>query len=161
MRSAIGSPGKVISRPLPSKSAGQSAISVWIRFLKAHNLIVREARMRLSDHCTIAQFDILAQLSREKEGYPLTDLSKRLLVTAGNLTGIVDRMEKLDLVKRIPDSQDRRVTRVQLTEKGKQLSRTVIPRHTKDIDQLFSALSQKEMIQLRNLLDKLIQPLEF
>ncbi len=116
--------------------------------------------MRLSDFCTIAQFDILAQLSREKQDTPLTDLSRHLLVTAGNLTGIIDRMEKLDLVKRIPDSKDRRVTRVQLTEKGRQLAKTVIPRHTKDIGQIFSVLNDKEITQLRGLMDKLVGGLE-
>jgi DNA-binding MarR family transcriptional regulator len=154
------SEGRLTSRPVPKKSSGHSAISVWIRFLKAYNLIVREARMRLSDHCTIAQFDILAQLSRDRAGSTLTDLSKHLLVTAGNLTGIIDRMEKLELVKRIPDPQDRRVTRVQLTEKGRSLARTVIPRHRKDIDQLFSSLNPRELEQLRSLMDKLIHGLE-
>jgi DNA-binding MarR family transcriptional regulator len=160
MKSTNHSGGKLTSRPVPRKAPEGSAISVWIRFLKAYNLIVREARMRLSDHCTIAQFDILAQLSREKNGSTLTDLSKRLLVTAGNLTGVVDRMEKLELVRRNSDSKDRRITRVQLTEKGKLLAKTVIPRHSKDIDQLFSTLDQKELGQMRELLDKLIHGLE-
>jgi DNA-binding MarR family transcriptional regulator len=160
VKSATRADGRLTSRPIPEKTASSSALSAWIRFLKAYNLIVREARMRLSDYCTIAQFDILAQLSREKDGTPLTILSRRLLVTAGNLTGIIDRMEKLDLVKRIPDSKDRRVTRVQLTEKGRQLAKTVIPRHMKDIDQIFSALAEKETVQLKILLDKLIQGLE-
>jgi DNA-binding MarR family transcriptional regulator len=160
MKAAIRTNGKLTSRPLPSKLSGKSALSVWIRFLKAYNLIVREARMRLSDYCTIAQFDILAQLSREKLGSPLTDLSRHLLVTAGNLTGIIDRMEKLQLVKRIPDSKDRRVIRVQLTGKGKQLAKTVIPRHAKDIDHLFSVLNEKEIARLRGLLDKLLRGLE-
>jgi DNA-binding MarR family transcriptional regulator len=160
MKSVIRPDGRLTSRPIPDKNASISAISVWIRFLKAYNLIVREARMRLSDYCTIAQFDILAQLSREKDGTPLTVLSKRLLVTAGNLTGIIDRMEKLDLVKRIPDAKDRRVTRVQLTEKGKQLAKVVIPRHAKDIDQIFSVLAEKEVVQLKGLMDKLVQSLE-
>jgi len=160
VKSAVRAEGKLTSRPVPEKNTSGSAIGVWIRFLKAYNLIVREARMRLSDYCTIAQFDILAQLSREKDGTPLTILSKRLLVTAGNLTGIIDRMEKLDLVKRVPDSKDRRVTRVQLTEKGKQLAKMVIPRHTKDIEQIFSVLAEKEVVQLKSLMDKLIHSLE-
>jgi DNA-binding MarR family transcriptional regulator len=160
MRSMVRTVGKLTPRPLPSQTPAKSALSVWIRFLKAYNLIVRESRMRLSDYCTLAQFDILAQLSREKDGTAFTDLSKRLLVTAGNLTGIVDRMEKLELVQRIPDSKDRRVTRVQLTEKGRSLAKNVIPRHARDIDQLFSSLNDKEIRQLRSLMDKLIRGLE-
>ena len=136
------------------------ALRVWIRLLKTHNLILMKSRSRLAKHCTMAQFDILAQLSRGNDGTTLIDLSRRLLVTAGNVTGMIDRMERDRLVERRPDSKDRRVTRVHLTEKGKQLAETVIPKHTKDIERLFRPLKTLELQRLRHTLDKLIAGLE-
>ncbi len=136
------------------------ALSAWIRLLKVHNLVLRKARMKLGAQCTMAQFDILAQLSREKDGTPLVELSRKLLVTAGNVTGIIDRMERLGLVKRRPDPNDRRVTRVHLTLRGRQLAKRVMPKHARDIDSIFSTLSKQEAEQLRELLEKLLQSLE-
>ena len=141
-------------------SVNDTATGAWIRLLKAHNLILREARTRLAERCSMPQFDILAQLSREKNGTPLIELSRRLLVTAGNITGIIDRMEKSGLVARKADPEDRRITRVHLTAKGKQLAKSVIPEHTRDLNSLFDSLNEKEMAQLRALLDKLIEGLE-
>lgn len=136
------------------------SLGAWIRLLKAHNLIIRRARLGMGNQCTISQFDVLAQLSREKNGTKLVDLSRRLLVTAGNVTGLIDRMESLDLVFRSPDENDRRVTRVHLTEKGKRLGKSMIPIHARDVDQLFAHLNSNEKLQLRRLLDKLIKGLE-
>ena len=136
------------------------ALSTWIRLLKAYNLIVKQSRTRLSEHCTMAQFDILAQLSRGNDGTTLAELSRRLLVTAGNITGMIDRMQEAGLVERKRDHHDRRLIRVHLTSRGKNLAKAVIPAHANDIQQMFSALSQKETLELRRLLDKLIGGLE-
>lgn len=136
------------------------ALGAWIRLLKTHNLIVRESRTRLAEHCTLAQFDILAQLMRTGDGMSPAELSRRLLVTAGNVTGMVDRMEQAGLVLRKRDPQDRRAIRIQLTEKGKRKAKTVIPRHASDMGDMFQTLSDREIEQLRRLLDKLITGLE-
>jgi DNA-binding MarR family transcriptional regulator len=143
--------------PMPSDPA---AVGTWIRMLKAHNLIFRETRRGLAPYCTMTQFDVIAQLMREKNGTTSAELSRRLLVTAGNLTGVLDRMVKSGLVRRNPDKQDRRVTRVSLTDKGKELAKTAIPIHTRDIQTLFGALSAVELRQIRLLLDKLIAGVE-
>jgi len=140
--------------------ATDGVTGAWIRLLKAHNLILREARTRLAERCSMPQFDILAQLAREKNGTPLIELSRRLLVTAGNITGIIDRMEKSGLVARKADPNDRRITRVHLTAKGKQLAKSIIPEHTRDLNSFFDSLNEKEIAQLRSLLDKLIEGLE-
>src|SRR3990172_11903220 len=108
-------------------------LAVWIRMLKLHNLVFRQARQRLVPFCTMAQFDVLAQLSRSTNGSTPAELSRHLLVTAGNITGLVDRMEKAGLVSRTPDPKDRRTIRLHLTDKGKEMARTVIPRHSQDI----------------------------
>jgi len=141
-------------------SSANPALSAWIRLLKAHNLIVKQSRSHLAEHCTLPQFDILAQLLRENNGTTLAELSRRLLVTAGNVTGLIDRMEHAGLVARKADSKDRRMIRVHLTPRGKNLAKTVIPAHANDIGKMFTGLTEKEMRQLRELLDKLIGGLE-
>ena len=128
--------------------------------MKAYNLMLREARSSLDGECTLPQFDVLAHLSREERGLTLADLSRRLLVTAGNVTGLIDRMERSGWVKRVPDAEDRRVTRVQLTKSGKAVAAKLIPQHSSDIEKLFGILSESEKTQLRQLLDKLILGME-
>ena len=83
-----------------SQAPENLALSVWIRMLKVHNLVFRAARTRMAPYCTMAQFDVIAQLSREKDWTTPAELSRRLLVTAGNLTGLLDRMQKSGLVLR-------------------------------------------------------------
>lgn len=150
---------RAVAQPL-YEAPDNIALSVWIRMLKAHNLVFRQARTAMAPYCTMAQFDVIAQLSREKDGTTPAELSRRLLVTAGNLTGLLDRIEKAGLVKRRPDPQDRRVTRVHLTNKGRELAKKVIPIHAKDIQEIISGLNMNELKHLRQLLEKLIDSFE-
>lgn len=138
------------------EAKGHTELALWIRMLKLHNLVFRQARQRMVPYCTMAQFDVLAQLSRSSNGSTPAELSRHLLVTAGNITGLVDRMQKAGLVNRSPGAKDRRTVRLHLTEKGKELARTVIPRHSQDIRDAFSSLNDAEVAELRHLLDKVI-----
>jgi DNA-binding MarR family transcriptional regulator len=141
---------------MTKEAKGHAELALWIRMLKLHNLVFRQARQRLDPYCTMAQFDVLAQLSRSSDGSTPAELSRHLLVTAANITGVVDRMQKAGLVSRTPDPKDRRTIRLHLTEKGKELARSVIPKHSQDIREAFSSLSETELTELRHLLDKLI-----
>ena len=80
----------------PVKNAdSRLALSVWVRLLKAHGLLLREVRRRVPDALTLPQFDVLAQLHRSDEGMTPGELTRELLVTAGNVTGIVERLSSL------------------------------------------------------------------
>ncbi len=72
-------------------------------------------------------------------GFTFVELSRLLLVTSGNLTGIVDRLEQQRLVERRPDAKDRRVIRVALTEKGRRVTDEVLPAHAADIEEILSS----------------------
>ena len=107
----------------------QSA-KLWIRLVKCHGLVLKAVRRRVgASDTTLPQFDVLAQLLRHPEGMTSTELSRALLVTAGNLTGIVDRLEARELVTRQAQSDDRRVRRLTLTGKGKRLARRARAHH--------------------------------
>ncbi len=136
------------------------ALSVWVRLLKAHGLLLRELRRRVPDALTLPQFDVLAQLYRSEEGMTPGGLTRELLVTAGNVTGIVERLSSLELVERHPVPGDRRAVRLRLTVKGRKLMRRAIPRHRRDVGTLFAPLAEAELARLRDLLGTLNQRLE-
>ncbi len=93
---------------------------LWLRMLSTTKLITTEIRRRLRSEfgATLPQFDLMAQLYREKEGLRLGELSKRTMVTNGNVTGLVERLEVDGHVQRVTPEGDRRVTVAILTPDG-------------------------------------------
>jgi len=146
--------------PSPAGDADSAAaVSAWLRLLKAHGLVLRQLRRRVPDRLTLPQFDVLAQLYRRESMTP-GDLTRELLVTAGNLTGIVARLVNLGLVSRHRVPEDGRAVRLRLTARGRQVMRRAIPRHRRDVATLFSVLPAPELRRLRLLLGTLSQGLE-
>jgi DNA-binding MarR family transcriptional regulator len=143
-----------------SSSNGQVAVSVWVRLLKAHGLMLRELRRRVPDPLTLPQFDVLAQLERHPQGLTPGQLTRALLVTAGNVTGIVERLVRTGLVARRPVPEDRRAVRIRLTARGRRAMRRALPRHRRDVQSLLGGLRPGELGQLRDLLGSLTRALE-
>jgi len=137
------------------EEAPRRALSIWLRLLKAHTLILREVRRDFGEAATLPQFEVLAQLQREPSGLTLVDLSRRLLVSAGNLTGIVARLERDGLVRREADPFDRRAFRVRLTPRGRSRVERLIPRHARLLSLLLADLSPRDQEELRSLLGRL------
>lgn len=102
-----------------SVDEGALALAVWVRLLKAQGLILRELRPRVPEGLTLPQFDVLAQLHRDPEGVTSSELTRELLVTAGNVTGIVGRLSRRGLVERRPVPGDRRAARIRLTARDR------------------------------------------
>jgi DNA-binding MarR family transcriptional regulator len=137
-----------------AESVASVGVSLWVRLLEAHNLMLADLRRRLSEECTMPRFDLLANLERE-DGQTLAALSRRMLVTAGNLTGLVDRAERDGVVERRPDPSDRRLSRVWLTGKGRELVQSLLPMHASHVSELLGELDANERRDLRRLLGKL------
>jgi DNA-binding MarR family transcriptional regulator len=129
-------------------------VSLWVRLLESHNIMLAEIRRRLSEDCTMPRFDLLANLERE-DGQTLAALSRRMLVTAGNLTGLVDRAERDGVVERRADPSDRRLSRVYLTNKGRELITQLLPSHASHVTELLVGLDNTDRRELRRLLGKL------
>jgi DNA-binding MarR family transcriptional regulator len=136
------------------------ALSAWVRLLKAHALMLRALRRSVPEGLTLPQFDVLAQLERRKDGMTPGDLTRALLVTAGNVTGIVDRLQRLGLVERRAVPEDRRTVRVCLSPRGRAVVRRAIPRHRRDIETLLGRLRTDDLARLRDLLGTLNRSLE-
>jgi DNA-binding MarR family transcriptional regulator len=133
------------------KSEEAESVSLWFRLLSCHSIMLAKLRRELEDKITLARFDLLASLNRE-DGQTLAGLSRALLVTAGNITGLVDRAERDGVVERRPEPSDRRVSRVWLTSKGRTLIREMLPMHGAQVHELIGELDARDREDLRRLL---------
>lgn len=132
------------------------ALRLWLRLLTCTQLIEKQVRSRLRDRfdTTLPRFDLMAQLEREPEGLKMKDLSRRLMVTGGNVTGITDQLVAEQLVERVDVPDDRRAYRVRLTPLGHQQFRAMAREHEGWIVDALSALSPREVSTLHRLLGK-------
>lgn len=126
-------------------------LRLWIRLLRTSRAIeadVRE-RLRLEFDVTLPRFDLMAALYRHPEGMKMSSLSKFLMVSNGNVTGIVDRMEKDGLVIRSQPDGDRRSWIIKLTKTGTQFFEKMATRHQVWIDEIFQdvPLEDAEVVQ--------------
>ncbi len=136
-----------------------AALRLWLRLLTCTNLIEGRIRSRLrSDFdITLPRFDLLAQLERNPQGLKMGVLSKRMMVTGGNVTGITDQLVEEGLVLRQDNPHDRRAYIVKLTPAGRRVFRQMAEAHEKWILELFGGLSEGEVAMLYKLLAQLKQ----
>jgi DNA-binding MarR family transcriptional regulator len=141
----------------PPDSDGKDVLRLWLRLLSTTNLIESQVRARLRDRfaSTLPRFDLLAQLDHAPDGLTMGELSRRLMVTNGNVTGLVARLIREGLVERRVDTEDRRSARVRLTPAGRRAFSTMAPAHAGWIDQLFDGLDAGQRAQLAQLLGML------
>lgn len=141
------------------KAQAPPAIIAWIYVMRLYNLVGRCAQRDLARHgLTLSRFDIIAQLGAlgVEDCCSQGALCDRLLVTKGNVSGLLHRMVGEGLVSREEDPENRRCNRVRLTAKGQRLRDAVVPEQEACIDGMFSVLSRTEQEQLRNILRKLL-----
>ncbi len=144
----------------PEREA-HAALRTWLRMLTCSNLVEREVRRRLRDGfgITLPRFDVLAQLgagSRQSvRGLTMSELSRRLMVTNGNLTGVIERLVQEGLVSRAASPADRRTQIVRLTAQGRRVLDEMTPAHEEWIDMLFRDMTADDMTHFYALLGKL------
>jgi DNA-binding MarR family transcriptional regulator len=133
------------------------ALKVWLRLLACTNRIEARirARLRAKFGITLARFDLLAQLERSADGLKMSELSKRLMVSGGNVTGLTDELEKDGLVARENDPGDRRACTVKLTPEGRALFARMAAEHEQWVIELLAGLNGTEKAQIYRLLAKL------
>ncbi len=134
-----------------------AALRLWLRMLASTTQIEAEIRRRLRERfgISLARFDYLAQLYRYKDGMKMRDLSRLLMVTGGNVTGLTDDLAQEGLVVRESSPQDRRAWIVSLTAKGRRQFETMARVHEGWILELFSGLDARTVRQLHNQLGEL------
>ena len=132
------------------------ALRLWLRLLTCTQIVEKQVRSQLRERydTTLPRFDLMAQLERAPEGLKMNELSRRMMVTGGNVTGITDQLAAEGLVDRVDVEGDRRAYRVRLTAKGRKLFHEMAHQHERWIVDAFSALSDKEIATLHKLLGK-------
>jgi DNA-binding MarR family transcriptional regulator len=138
------------------------ALKLWLRLLSCTNLVEAEvrARLRAEFDTTLPRFDLMAQLERHAGGLKMNELSRRLMVTGGNVTGITDQLESEGLVVRESDPADRRAYTVKLTPAGRRAFARMAAAHEQWVVGLFAGLAAAEKQQVYRLLAKLKVSLE-
>lgn len=133
------------------------SLKLWLRMLSCTNKIETEIRSRLRTEfgITLPRFDLMAQLERHPEGLRMGELSKRMMVTGGNITGITDQLEQERLVARVPDPKDGRAFSVKLTAAGRKAFTQMAEVHESWVAELLQEISQEDKGQLIELLSQM------
>lgn len=156
---------------LPSEQAGEAALlgpdlesrvvdddhqalKLWLRLLACTTRVEDQIRNRLRQQfdTTLPRFDLLAQLERHPEGLSMRELSQRLMVTGGNVTGVVDQLEAESLVQRQPHASDRRSFTVTFTPTGRRLFRRMAATHEAWVVELLGGWNAAQKGEVYNLL---------
>ncbi len=132
------------------------ALRLWLRLLTCTQIVEKQVRTRLRERfdTTLPRFDLMAQLERAPDGLKMNELSRRMMVTGGNVTGITDQLVAEGLVDRVAVAGDRRAYRVRLTPKGRKSFHEMAHQHEGWIVEAFAGLSDKDIATLHKLLGK-------
>ena len=142
-----------------ARAEDHRALRVWLRLLTCTQLIERRVRSRLRERfaTTLPRFDLMAQLERHREGLKMNELSRLLMVTGGNVTAIVDQLEKEGLVERVDEPADRRAFRIHLTRAGEKTFAEMARAHEEWVVELLAGMTRREQDDLLRLLAKVKQ----
>jgi DNA-binding MarR family transcriptional regulator len=129
-------------------------LRLWLRLLTCTSLIESEVRARLRQafDVTLPRFDLMAQLDKVPEGMTLSEVSKRMMVSNGNVTGLVERLVESGHLDRRTSDTDGRVQVIRLTKAGRAEFRKMAAEHESWIAGMFSDLNPKEIRELMRLL---------
>ncbi len=144
---------------LETRVTGQEPehIRLWLRMLSCCNLIENELRSRLRSEfkTTLPRFDLMSQLTHAPKGLKMSELSRQMMVTNGNITGITDQLEKDGLVERLKDATDRRSSLIRLTLKGRRYQRKMQRAYEEWLETLMGGLPQQSRSALYDLMGEL------
>ncbi len=138
-----------------SRPASKERLRLWLRLLRTSRAIEVELRerLRVTFGVTLAKFDVLAALERRPMGMTMTELSRFLMVSNGNVTGLVDRLVADQLVERRANEEDRRATIVRLTPKGARQFAAMARAHEAWVNEILGAFSSAQTETMIALLD--------
>jgi DNA-binding MarR family transcriptional regulator len=131
------------SKVRESPNDHRAELRLWLRLLTCANMIEAEIRKRLREEfdTTLPRFDLMAQLERSVDGILLGELSRRMMVSNGNITGLVDRLVLEGLIERQVLESDRRAARVRLTPIGRSTFTKMAAAHSDWVAELLGGLS--------------------
>ncbi|WP_428929376.1 MarR family winged helix-turn-helix transcriptional regulator [Marinibacterium sp. SX1] len=144
---------------ITDENLARQRLRLWLQMLKATRFVENRLRERLREgyDTTLPRFDVLAALHARPEGMKMTELSQHLVVSNGNVTGVVDRLVSEGLTERCPMENDRRAFLVRITDKGRALMDDMAAEHLGWIDEMFEEVAETDaargisiMLDIRN-----------
>ena len=140
-----------------SEPQSKRRLKMWIRLLGVTRAAEGELRefLRVKHDTTLPRFDVMAALYRRREGVTVSELSRLLLVSNGNATTVVDRLEKDGLVRRTPSETDRRTVFVALTPEGLAQFEGLAADHEAEVSRRFAGLSEADLDALTDILKRM------
>ena len=144
----------MVSAPLPAaalkESDSKARLRLWIRLLRASRLIESVARERLKAqfNATLPRFDVMAALYRKPDGMLMSEISRFLMVSNGNVTGIVNRLVSDGVAVRARRKGDRRTSFISLTRKGRAQFADMAAAHERWVDELLGGVSVRDAGEL-------------
>lgn len=147
----------VVDADAASVPLSKRRLKTWIRILGVTRMAEAHLRefLRVEHDTTLPRFDVMAALYRRRVPLSMSELSRLLLVSNGNATTVVDRLEKDGLVRRVPFEADRRTVHVSLTDEGLAQFEKLAADHEREVDQLFARLTDADLDALKDILKKL------
>lgn len=132
-------------------------LRLWLRMLRVTRQVESELRekLRVQFDSTLPRFDVLAALYRHADGLKMNELSRQLMVSNGNITGIVSRLVEDGLIDRIAIEGDRRATRVCLTQRGRDAFAGMAEEHEAWVSELFEGVTEEDAHHMGELLHRL------
>jgi DNA-binding MarR family transcriptional regulator len=155
------SAGLATRRSTSGDADARAVLRLWLRLLSTTNLIEQRVRagLRAQFNSTLPRFDLLAQLDHAPQGLTMGELSRRMMVTSGNVTGLAARLIREGLVERRVDTEDRRSATLRLTAAGRRAFGQMAPVHAGWIAEVFKELDAGERDRLGALLGQVKQSL--
>lgn len=140
----------------------KARLRLWLKLLKSSRAIEDEVRRRLRSEygSTLPRFDVMSALDRSEDGLKMGEISKRLRVSNGNITGIVDKLTEDGLALRVPIPGDRRAQLVRLTKRGKQEFKKHAKAHEQWISEILRGLDEDDVAGMNLRLDGLTDALK-
>ena len=138
-----------------NRERGKQSLRVWLRLLSCENQIEQYLRTRLRKEfdVTLPQFDVLSELDHAGQQLTMSHLSEKLMVSNGNVTGVVDRLERNGYVTRQASPTDRRVQHILLTDAGRNKFQEMATIHEQWVKELFNDLDADKLEKLLELLN--------
>ena len=144
-------------QPVRKQSDSKARLRLWLRLLRSTRKLKSEMRerLRLEFNMTLPRFDVMAALYRKPKGMMMSELSRYLVVSNGNITGIIDRLVDDGLVMRAQRQGDRRTSIVRLTSNGLEAFKVMARTHEVWVNKLFSGISTAQVNDLTGILENI------
>ncbi|MEC0168942.1 MarR family transcriptional regulator [Paenibacillus graminis] len=132
-----------------------ASLKLFVVLSKAYKSLMDHAVKDMKSHGLASAEFMVLEVLYHRTRIPLQQIGEKILVTSGSITYNIDKLEKRGLLKRVPCSEDRRVTYAEITDAGRELFDDIFPRHVSSIHSLMGSLNQEEKSQAIQLLKKL------